>query len=190
MIKDFKLRLTLLLTELDIKPLGNREAELFTELAPSSMFIGYNMSDIVASIVFYTQRELGNYVSMLEICKEIGANKTTVFRLVGKITRHYGTSYIISNPSVVSRVEAIINQMDINKKLHDVYFNLLLEGFNKYELVANDHGLHKGRGYYAAVAYILLNPRGYTQNKVCSYINCTPLSLRSSLKQIKKLTEA
>ena len=148
------------------------------------------MRDIVASIVFYTQRELGNYVNMVEICKESGANKTTVFRLVGKMARHYGTVHIIANPSIVSRVDKLVKEIGGNSKKKEFLFNYLLEGFNKYELLVEGYDLHKGRGYYAAISYLLLKPRGYSQESICDYITCNPISLRNSMKQIQNIMES
>ena len=189
MNKDFEFRLTMLLSELDLQRLGDRETQVFDELKKQDLFLGYNMTDVVASIVFYTQRELGNYIDMVDICKEIGALKTTVFRLVGKIGRYYGTSYIVANPSTISRVEQLIKKMWPDKEISDADFNYLLEGFNTYEALANEHGLHKGRGYYGAITYLLLKPKGYSQTIICSHINCTPVSIRNNIKQIKEILE-
>lgn len=186
MSRDFEIKLTLLLTELDIKPLGDREIELYNELKSTGIFAGSHMTELVASIVFYTQREIRNYVDMVEICREIGAKKKSVFKLVGKLSRHYGTPHILANPSVISRVDKLSKQIWKNR-ITDSNVNYLLEGFNKYELLANEHGLHKGKGYYAAVAYILLKPLGHSQESICDYIICTPVSLRLNIKLIKSV---
>ena len=151
-------------------------------LLENGTLVGSSYEERAGAIVFFTLKENGFSVTIKDIARKSGADKTRIHKLARKVARVFCRPWVLSQTNFQADLEKICLDANLDRKFIVDCNNVLVTAIP----IAEYEGLALGRGFLCGIVYITarLNKTKITTIKLAELNQITDVSIRNNVNKL------